>query len=834
MKGLTEQDIIAELERRDRASNTLAGFAESHLDVIPAEHHKLICRAIDELLNDEYDELIINTPPGAAKSTYTSIALPAFFLNKWPKKHVLAASYSTELAEKWGRRVRNIVGTPEYRAQHGVELSSDSRSAGRWSTEQGGEFYAAGVGSGILGFRADLCLTENAHIRTRTGYNSISTVQPGDEIEAYDTEEFSTGYHRVVAVAERTTDLIYRIHTADGRVVEATGNHPFFTGGCFVSADSLVVGDTLLSSVWCPDHYPSIGDGEEAGQGDNLFLLQQELFDDPHEHHDEELQDPSDVQQLWEEIHLEGTWRTRRAGLLGSVPTGDSEEGRTQESNCSTSELRNLRETLPSPEQHHQVQVLLHDLQEHGTRDGDGWEGQRELATRDRSESVSGWERSKVQSGAETGDVSGQPRMRDLRVNGEPSRTSRGYGLDEQHTDEHSDSLPRLSHGAAWCRPGETFETTVARIEVVRGDTRVWDIQVEGVANFFANGILVHNCVIDDPISGFEEAQSLTQLQKVHGWYETDLVTRMKPGAKLVLICQRLARNDLAGYLIDRNIAQPTRRQKVLVLKMECEEGDNDPLGRAPGDRLWPEWFSPEMVMDAKRDDFKWRTLYQQAPPSDDGSWVSTEDIQFRPRPTVTSQSILYGMTDLALSVNTGDYTVHLVVAIDEVGDWDVVHGTRERVDPEQSSSRLVELAGIYRCQEWLIDDDNASKVFMPLVATKARSERVSVPWKPMPMRGIDKETRAAPLRGQFKRRKVYMPADAPYTKWLVKELLTFPNATGSGVDDGIDALGLLGRRMAALAKPAAPVVQLKRPTLQEMTLNQLFEDMPTRSTQRI
>lgn len=494
---LTDQHLLAELERRERAEKTLTGFCEAHLDVIPAAHHILICEAIDDLLADKYDELIINTPPGAAKSTYTSIGLPSYFLSRWPKKMVLAASYSTELAEKWGRRVRNIVGSREFEAQSDTRLSADSRSAGRWATEQGGEFYAAGVGSGILGFRADLA-------------------------------------------------------------------------------------------------------------------------------------------------------------------------------------------------------------------------------------------------------------------------------------------------------------------------------------------------VIDDPISGFEEAQSLTQLQKVHGWYETDFVTRLKPGAKTVLICQRLARNDLAGYLIDRNIAMPTRRQRVLILKMECEEGDQDPLGRAPGDRLWPEWFNESMVQDAKRDDFKWRTLYQQQPPSDDGSWVSTEDIQFRPRPVVTEKSVLYGMTDLALSVNTGDYTVNLVVAIDDKGDWDIVHGTRERVDPEQSSKRVVELAGMYRCQEWLIDDDNASKVFMPLVATKARSERVNVPWKPMPMRGIDKETRAAPLRGQFKRRKIYMPADAPFTKWLVKELLTFPNATGSGVDDGIDALGLLGRRMIALAKAVAPVVQLRRPTIQEMTLEALFEDMPKQTSSRI
>jgi hypothetical protein len=125
--------------------------------------------------------------------------------------------------------------------------------------------------------------------------------------------------------------------------------------------------------------------------------------------------------------------------------------------------------------------------------------------------------------------------------------------------------------------------------------------------------------VIDDPISGFEQASSLTQLAKVHSWYETDFITRLKPNAKVVLICQRLARNDLAGYLIDRNAANPTRRQRILKLEMECTDPTNDPLQRPLGGRLWPEWYTTSMVADAKRDDYKWRTLYQQEPPADEG-----------------------------------------------------------------------------------------------------------------------------------------------------------------------------------------------------------------------
>lgn len=329
--------------------------------------------------------------------------------------------------------------------------------------------------------------------------------------------------------------------------------------------------------------------------------------------------------------------------------------------------------------------------------------------------------------------------------------------------------------------------------------------------------------VLDDPVSGWEQAQSATQLEKIHNWFKADLKSRLKPKAKIITICQRTAAYDMAGYMMKEHAENPTRRLRTIILPMLA--GEDDPLGRAPGERLWPTWYTPEMVIDLQKDEFIWKTMWQQEPPSDSGSWVTTDDIQFRPSPLITPETPVYASSDLALSVNKGDYTVHFIMAVDSNGDWDIIEGKRGRVDSEQSSKDIIALAQTYSPREWLIDDDNASKVFMHLVATKARETSTPVQWKPMPMRGQDKETRAAALRGQFKRRKIFMPPDAPFTHWLTKELLVFPNAVGSGVDDGVDALALFGRRLSTISPMAVAAPKPVLKTVQQATLNELWEE---------
>ena len=93
-----------------------------------------------------------------------------------------------------------------------------------------------------------------------------------------------------------------------------------------------------------------------------------------------------------------------------------------------------------------------------------------------------------------------------------------------------------VSLGAAWSGEGETSEAIVSRIEILRAEQEVFDIQVEGVANFFANGILVHNCgIIDDPLASFEQAQSDTQLAKMRDWYENDFIPSVQQRGAAVI-----------------------------------------------------------------------------------------------------------------------------------------------------------------------------------------------------------------------------------------------------------------------------------------------------------
>lgn len=131
-----------------------------YIGLEPAPHHCLIIDEIEALLaSDEYDILLLGAPPGSAKSSYVSVALPSWYMGRFPQNSIIHASHSTTLAEKWGRRIRNTIA--EHSTMLGVSLADDNKAAGRWSLKQGGEYYAVGAGVGIAGFRASLGIADD-------------------------------------------------------------------------------------------------------------------------------------------------------------------------------------------------------------------------------------------------------------------------------------------------------------------------------------------------------------------------------------------------------------------------------------------------------------------------------------------------------------------------------------------------------------------------------------------------------------------------------------------------------------------------------------------------
>ena len=141
-----------ELLRRREIRRSLAQWAR-FVGFEPAAHHLLLIEKLERVAHGELKRLAVFMPPGSAKSTYSSILFPPWFLANAPGKSLIAASHSVDLAEKFGRRVRGLIA--EHGPVLGVELSPDSQAAGRWALSSGSEYLAAGVGTGILGFRAD-------------------------------------------------------------------------------------------------------------------------------------------------------------------------------------------------------------------------------------------------------------------------------------------------------------------------------------------------------------------------------------------------------------------------------------------------------------------------------------------------------------------------------------------------------------------------------------------------------------------------------------------------------------------------------------------------------
>ena len=165
--------LLEELHKKQQAEacyDDLIEFCKAmQSDYKVGSHHRILADLLMEIeggKNSEQgkDRICVNIPPRHGKSQLVSIYFPAWFLGRNPTKKVMMVSHTTDLAVDFGRKVRNLIATDKYKAIFPtVQLASDSKSAGRWNTNVGGEYYACGIGSSIAGRGADLLLVDDPH-----------------------------------------------------------------------------------------------------------------------------------------------------------------------------------------------------------------------------------------------------------------------------------------------------------------------------------------------------------------------------------------------------------------------------------------------------------------------------------------------------------------------------------------------------------------------------------------------------------------------------------------------------------------------------------------------
>ena len=164
-KLLEDLELLEKLKGKELAQEKFMSFVKQVWpNFIHGYHHEEMAKAFERVASGEVKRLIINMPPRHTKSEFASYLLPAWFLGKFPSKKVIQTSHTAELAVGFGRKVRNLVDSEVYKTIFpGVGLQADSKAAGRWATNSGGDYFAIGVGGAVTGKGADILIIDDPH-----------------------------------------------------------------------------------------------------------------------------------------------------------------------------------------------------------------------------------------------------------------------------------------------------------------------------------------------------------------------------------------------------------------------------------------------------------------------------------------------------------------------------------------------------------------------------------------------------------------------------------------------------------------------------------------------
>ena len=155
---------LGTITQNDKTKNQFLDFVKAMWpSFIAGRHHKMVAEKLEAVARGELKRLIINMPPRHTKSEFASYLFPAWMIGKKPNMKIMQATHTADLSIRFGRKVKNLMETKEYQSLFDVRLRSDSKAAYRWETDDGGEYYAAGVGGNIAGRGADLFIVDDPH-----------------------------------------------------------------------------------------------------------------------------------------------------------------------------------------------------------------------------------------------------------------------------------------------------------------------------------------------------------------------------------------------------------------------------------------------------------------------------------------------------------------------------------------------------------------------------------------------------------------------------------------------------------------------------------------------
>ena len=296
--------------------------------------------------------------------------------------------------------------------------------------------------------------------------------------------------------------------------------------------------------------------------------------------------------------------------------------------------------------------------------------------------------------------------------------------------------------------------------------------------------------LIDDPIKTREEADSERIRAKHWEWYLNDFLPRLKPGARQILIQTRWHEDDLGGRILAREASQ----WRIISLPMLA--GSNDPIGRQPGERLWPEWFTEEMIDAARLDTRSWNSLYQQDPVPEEGDYFRKDN--FSEYTQIPLNLRIYAASDFAVTEGGGDFTEHGIFGVDQLMNVYVLDWWRGQTKSDQWIEKMIDLMGEWKPLVWFGEAGPIRRAIEPFLMRRM-SERGTfcrIEW----MASInDKVVRARAIQALASVKSIVWPKVSKWRSEVEKQLLQFP---AGKYDDAVDVFSLVGRGLEHVSVP--------------------------------
>ncbi len=738
------------LDLREQAQHRFMPFAHHvYENFIEGRHHRIIAEKLERVARGELKRLIINMPPRHSKSEFASFLMPAWFLGRNPKLKIIQATHNTELAVRFGRKVRDLIDDPAYKDIFpNTVLKEDNKGAGKWGTDKGGEYFAAGVGAAVTGRGADLFIIDDPHseqdalsdtafdhayewytsgprqrlqpggaiivVMCMTGDTPVlmadgvekplRDVRPGDIVVTYDKGRLSTA--KINNWQSSGVDSVFKVLTQSGRTLRANERHPF-----------LVKEEGTVKWVKLRDLSPGM---ELVSLRDATGLLGQKQNQGFARHAKAESLTTGKTQ-----TPLAASW-----GIMGSGSVLNAQLiiAQAQYLRKVCADLATIKETSAKKTRYTPARIAL------------------SIATELLLSNTRTWFSSEKIDAMFAGANLAQ---KTLALTGPENYVSTTATRQERSEASYATTvtlpsgMERTLRHSAPQQSISNFTTDRVVSIVPDGDEEVFDVEVDRTENFIANGIVSHNT--------------------------------------------RWGKKDLTGRLLQAQSSDTMSDQWEVV---------EFPAIMPSGDPLWPEFWDKDALLSIKASlpVQKWSAQWQQQPTGTASALIKREWWKMWDKEDIPPLKYVLQAYDTAFSKKeTADYS-----AITTWGIFSPEEGGPDNImllDGRRGRWNFPELKEVAyeECQYWdpdmvIIEKKATGGPLMDELRARGIPVLGFSPGRRAGGGGVDKTTRMHMVSPLFEAGLVWAPEDKKFSDEVIEEIASFPNGEH---DDFCDSMTL-------------------------------------------